>query len=127
MLRRLSWLDTFVITLFIMAIPVGKVVRSASSQVSREQDQSHNTVAYHVNLPIILTLDERPFLMAIYNSTYGNTWTNNSGWNTNAPYCTWYGVTCDSTQHVTSLILRDNQVYGPLPPEFRLSGVFAEP
>lgn len=40
-------------------------------------------------------------LMALYNSTNGPGWTDNSGWidgaaGTNCDPCTWYGITCTS-------------------------------
>ena len=54
--------------------------------------------------------------MALYNGTQGENWINNSGWNTSSPVCTWYGVTCDSADHVTSLVLENNHLIGTLPP-----------
>jgi hypothetical protein len=55
-------------------------------------------------------------LVALYNSTNGANWSNNSGWlDTNTP-CNWYGVTC-SAGHVTRLDLSDNQLSGNIPPE----------
>jgi Leucine-rich repeat (LRR) protein len=55
-------------------------------------------------------------LVALYNSTSGAGWTNQSGWLiTNTP-CGWYGMTC-STGHVTELHLDSNQLSGSIPPE----------
>ena len=55
-------------------------------------------------------------LVALYNSTDGANWSNNSGWlETNTP-CNWYGVTC-SAGHVTGLSLGLNQLSGSIPPE----------
>ena len=55
-------------------------------------------------------------LVALYNSTDGANWSNNSGWlDTNTP-CNWYGVTC-SAGHVTELSLDWNQLSGSIPPE----------
>jgi hypothetical protein len=55
-------------------------------------------------------------LVALYDSTDGDNWSNNSGWlDTNAP-CSWYGVTCDAG-HVTQLWLYGNQLSGNIPPE----------
>ena len=55
-------------------------------------------------------------LVALYNSTNGANWSNNSGWmDTNTP-CNWYGVTC-SSGHVTQLDLYNNQLSGSIPPE----------
>jgi Leucine-rich repeat (LRR) protein len=55
-------------------------------------------------------------LVALYNSTNGANWSNNSGWlDTNTP-CNWYGVTC-SAGHVTRLWLCENQLSGSIPPQ----------
>ena len=119
MCRRTLWLCALVTTLFMLAIPVGKVAGIASSQVSTEPPQSNTTAAYQINLPQVVNQapDERSILMALYRSTNGGNWPHRSGWNTSMPYCTWYGVICDGNQHVTSLILEGNSLAGPIPPE----------
>jgi len=60
--------------------------------------------------------EECEALIAIYNSTNGEQWKNNTGWTmTNTP-CSWHGVTC-SNGHVTRLYLQYNQLSGTIPPE----------
>ena len=55
-------------------------------------------------------------LVALYESTDGDNWANNTGWlDTNTP-CSWYGVLC-SAGHVRQLILDHNQLAGSIPPE----------
>jgi len=55
-------------------------------------------------------------LITLYNSTDGDNWTDNSGWNvTNTP-CSWYKVTC-SGGDVEQLDLSDNQLSGTIPAE----------
>jgi len=55
-------------------------------------------------------------LIAIYNSTDGTHWKNNTGWNvTNTP-CSWYGIMCGNG-HVTRLNLHHNQLKGSMPAE----------
>ena len=55
-------------------------------------------------------------LVALYNSTNGNGWMNNTGWlETNTPG-TWYGVTVYSG-HVTDLEMNGNQLNGSIPSE----------
>ena len=50
-------------------------------------------------------------LVALYDSTDGANWTNNTGWKvTNTP-CSWNGVTC-SGGHVTKIVLKNNQMLG---------------
>lgn len=66
---------------------------------------------------ITMALDsERDALMALYNSTSGPGWNNNTGWGTADPYCNWYGVICEAG-HVKLLDLSGNQLSGPIPPE----------
>jgi len=55
-------------------------------------------------------------LVTLYNTTNGPTWSVNSGWLTTNTPCRWYGITCEGN-HVTLLILPDNGLSGPLPPE----------
>jgi len=61
---------------------------------------------------------EKNALVALYNSTNGDDWTDNAGWNTGDP-CgdSWYGVTCDEDNHITGLSLSSNQLTGSIPPE----------
>jgi len=55
-------------------------------------------------------------LVALYESTDGDNWTDNTDWlATNTP-CSWYGVTCESA-NVTWLSLSSNQLSGSIPPE----------
>jgi len=55
-------------------------------------------------------------LVALYNSTDGDNWESNSGWNvTNIP-CYWRGVFC-SGGHVSRLALSRNQLTGTIPTE----------
>jgi Leucine-rich repeat (LRR) protein len=62
-------------------------------------------------------------LMALYNSTGGPNWTNNTGWvdgaaGTNCDPCNgWHGVTCDSAR-VSTVHLSNNNLKGVLPIDF---------
>jgi len=61
--------------------------------------------------------DEREALIALYNSTDGVNWKNNSGWlGAAGTECGWYRVVC-SGGHVTYLTLNWNQLNGSLPAE----------
>ncbi len=59
-------------------------------------------------------------LVALYNSTDGDNWTNNTNWLTDAPISTWYGITV-SNGRVTKIDLGDypngNNLSGTIPPE----------
>jgi Leucine-rich repeat (LRR) protein len=55
-------------------------------------------------------------LIALYNSTDGANWSDNTDWNvTNTP-CSWSGVTCSAGQ-VTEISLEYNWLYGSIPSE----------
>ena len=71
---------------------------------------------------------ERQALIALYNSTNGDGWTDNSGWKTPPLYTdgfampgtesSWYGLTVDSgTQQVTQINMPNNNLTGSLPTE----------
>jgi Leucine-rich repeat (LRR) protein len=54
-------------------------------------------------------------LIALYDSTDGENWRNNRGWNVTSP-CSWEGISCDSG-HVTRLSLGSNRLRGSIPAE----------
>ncbi len=56
-------------------------------------------------------------LLAIFNTTSGGSWTNNTGWATPTDPCTWFGISCD-IDGVSELNLKANGLSGPVPPEF---------
>lgn len=61
--------------------------------------------------------NEKDALIALYNSTDGVNWNNNDNWLDNSqPVSNWYGVTVVNN-HVTSINLGDNNLYGNLPSE----------
>jgi formylglycine-generating enzyme required for sulfatase activity len=55
-------------------------------------------------------------LVALYESTNGNAWTNEGGWLSGAHPCAWGGVTC-AGGHVVWLILPETGLAGSLPSE----------
>ena len=60
---------------------------------------------------------ERDALVALYNSTDGANWTDNTGWfGETGTECSWYGVTCSSGL-VSSLNLGFNSLSGSIPAE----------
>jgi len=62
---------------------------------------------------------ERNALIALYNSTGGATWSDNTGWlGAEGTECTWFGVSCSpSLGLVHTIRLIDNQLSGVIPPE----------
>jgi hypothetical protein len=66
-------------------------------------------------------------LMVVYESTQGENWHNNTNWNSDAPLCTWYGVSCqektsdvDGGSIIVGLNLAENRLVGTLPWEVTL-------
>jgi Leucine Rich Repeat len=55
-------------------------------------------------------------LVALYNMTAGDQWTQRTGWLTDPDPCTWYRVTC-SAGSVTEITLDGNQLSGSIPIE----------
>ncbi|MEW4922783.1 immunoglobulin domain-containing protein [Algibacter sp. 2305UL17-15] len=59
-------------------------------------------------------------LVAFYNATDGDNWTNNTNWLTDAPINSWYGVGTlygDGNSLVTALYLNNNNLTGVIPDE----------
>ncbi len=55
-------------------------------------------------------------LVALYNTTGGDSWTNTTNWITGA-ISTWHGITV-SGGHITQVIISNNNLTGTIPPEF---------
>ena len=70
-----------------------------------------------ITVTVVPSPGDRDTLVALYNATDGENWTNNHNWLSNAPLAQWYGVTTDSGGRVTVLGLRYNQLSGEIPPE----------
>ena len=76
----------------------------------------------------LIQTSQRKSLIALYNSTNGDGWTNNFGWKASPLYpdgfampgteSTWYGLTVDSgTQTVTGIDFSSNNLVGTIPAE----------
>ncbi len=67
---------------------------------------------------------DRAALVALYEATGGDSWTNNTGWKSGDPLGDWHGVTTNSGGRVTSLLLENNNLTGTIPSELgRLSSL----
>ncbi|MCP4396914.1 MAG: PEP-CTERM sorting domain-containing protein [bacterium] len=67
-----------------------------------------------------LPMTECEALVALYDSTDGAHWENNSGWFQNNTPCdgSWYGITCTpDSSHIQRIWLGQNNLSGPIPPE----------
>ena len=66
-------------------------------------------------LGLLQTNKDRDALEALYWSTDGPNWRNNSGWLKSSNLEDWYGVACRDGRRVSELDLRGNQLSGPVP------------
>ena len=57
-------------------------------------------------------------LIALYDSTNGSNWTDNTNWLTNEPVSNWYGITVENNR-VVKLDLSLNNLVGTIPPNFK--------
>lgn len=77
-------------------------------------DYTPDVIAPDGNNEILMS--DRAALMALYNSTDGLNWTNNSNWGTTQPISTWYGVWAEEGT-VLSISLSNNGLKGTIPAE----------
>ena len=61
-------------------------------------------------------LRERAALMALYDATNGNNWTDSTNWGTDEPLDHWHGVTASGGDRVERLNLNNNNLTGSIPP-----------
>ena len=54
-------------------------------------------------------------LMCVYNALGGDAWTSRTNWNSNVSVCKWFGVTCNTSNMVIGLQLKNNNLRGVLP------------
>ena len=60
---------------------------------------------------------DRAALVAFYEATGGDGWTNNDGWLGDSPIGQWHGVTVDADGRIAALALNGNNLVGTVPPE----------
>lgn len=78
-------------------------------------------LALSVSASAAIPPSERDALVALYQSTNGAAWINNTNWlGAAGTECAWSGVACDEGQgHVIGLYLYDNNLAGTLPSDLR--------
>ena len=67
-------------------------------------------------MPATPYASDREALVDLYNSTEGDSWTDNAGWPMSDDHCSWFGVTC-SDGRVIQLSLHRNNLSGTIPAE----------
>lgn len=63
------------------------------------------------------SVTELSSLTALYESTSGPNWIDNTYWISNEDCCKWFGASCDSNGTLTGLSLRNNGLVGVIPRE----------
>ena len=89
-------------------------VRTVFSVESRTEDPTLGNNSAEVRT-IVRHATDRDALVALYNSTDGDNWYDNTNWLSDAPLGQWYGVTTDSDGRVTRVSLPVNNLSGTLP------------
>ena len=59
-------------------------------------------------------------LIALYNATGGDNWSDNDNWLSDRPLNEWHGITTNIVGRVTEINLRANRLHGHIPPELSL-------
>ncbi|MFD1614809.1 T9SS type A sorting domain-containing protein [Gelatiniphilus marinus] len=103
-----------------------RISNITASQLGVYDCVAYNTLVFNLSFGLgtyLVTIppNENPdynALVAIYNSTNGDNWTDNSNWLDNTkPLQLWHGITLDSSNRVTNLNLGNNNLTGSIPPE----------
>ncbi len=59
-------------------------------------------------------------MIALYNATGGDNWSDNDNWLSDRPLNEWHGITTNIVGRVTEINLRANRLHGHIPPELSL-------
>ena len=100
---------------FVLSIetPEGTFFKSKNAPMDITRAKIHSFPAFKTDRYSI----ERESLVALYNSTNGESWTNKEGWLTDKPLGEWYGVKTDGDGFVSEINLNLNNLSGVLPVE----------
>ena len=96
--------------LLIASVAIGCQGDNPAAPAEDGSDQNENEAA-------TIRAAEREALVALYNSTDGGNWTNNTGRLLSDDPCGWFGVTCLSGRGVTEVSLDSNNLTGSIPAE----------
>ncbi len=105
-------------------IPIGNIISSNPPAGTPVELGTTVDLVVSIGPPV----SKRELLIALYNNTGGDNWTNKSGWKTPplepdgfaaiGTENTWYGVTCDSgNNYVTQININNNNLTGTIPSE----------
>ena len=107
--KTAQWLNAL---LLVVAVAVGGGCEEPTNPVTAPGEVGHKlaVLAGAAN-------SDRAALMALYDATDGENWTNNTNWGTDEDLDEWDGVSTDSDGRVEVLLLRDNGLSGQIPAE----------
>lgn len=89
-----------------------------STEVMVRSTENNISIIYTVEQSGNTQYTEREALIALYNATGGDNWTNNTNWCSDKPLSEWYGVRVLNGS-VVSLDLFDNNMVGEIPAEIK--------
>lgn len=99
-------------TLSVTAKANGEEPRSGEIVVSVGKPGMEKRVALTVTQAGV---SDREVLVAFYEATGGEKWTNNTNWCSDKPLSEWYGVECNEAGRVIKLVLDGNNLIGNIP------------
>ncbi|MBN1352071.1 T9SS type A sorting domain-containing protein [candidate division KSB1 bacterium] len=105
-IKKLAVISAFI---FLICIQIGDPAKAEDDVQLRKSGSQNATVSKAL-------LDDRAALVALYNSTNGAGWINNTNWLSANPIDAWYGVTV-SGGRVIYLNLSNNNLIGQIPSE----------
>ena len=107
--------------------PGAGYILNVSAEGWSEEESSYAQLAYQVGPNIRspglvrggVQVDsvDRAALMALYDATGGNSWTDSTNWGPDEPLDRWHGVRTDDAGRVVALDLHVNNLTGSIPPE----------
>ena len=119
----LSWSSTYAKSATITP-DIGTVPASGTRKVSPRTTTTYRITVrgadgrtQTASVTVQVVVSEQAALTALYEFADGSNWTNSGNWGTDRPLGEWHGITVDAQGRVTRLILTDNGLSGPIPPE----------
>ena len=92
-----------------------KIISKQTLKAETNKTANTGLTAKTTNTLADIPQTEKDALLALYNSTNGNNWTNKTGWDFSTPVTSgWYGITVTGG-HVTGIILSNNKLSGTIP------------
>ena len=87
-------------------------IQTAKDFLLNQTGTTYMNPDYFVWNQIPTAVYEKDVLMDFYETMNGDSWTNNTNWNSDRPLGEWYGITTDEEGQVTSIDLSNNNLTG---------------